>query len=356
MKLPPNETDEQMLLHLTDFSDEPLHGQICQQLAARILAGDLRQGAALKPAFVFAREQRVSVSTVERAYRELASGGLISYGNGGEIIVKPLSLTQKKSLAIQQLLAEAQESRWLEEELVMAQKIQASLLPQSLPDNTRFQVAAHAEASRPIGGDFYDHLPIDEDRFGLIIADACGKGLPAAMLISQIQAIVKNEVHHGSSIRQTMQNLNRHVRRYGSSRRFVTMFYGSFDDRAGILEFANAGHHPPILLRKNGEVEFLKTTGPALNIIPDSDYQIQAVRIKPGDAVLFYTDGVTETMNGAREEFGEQRLLDLFIRHRRRSAQDIIRSIIDELSSFCGSAVLPDDRTLMVMKVLEDGR
>jgi sigma-B regulation protein RsbU (phosphoserine phosphatase) len=341
-----------MLIHTTEFSNEPLHHQICRQLMAKILTGDLQQGAVLQPVHLLAREQRISVNTVERAYQDLASEGLITYANGAGAYVNALSAAQKQALATHCLFGDAQESRRLEEELVMAQKIQARLLPSALPNHAGLQLAAYSEASRPLGGDYYDCLPLDEHRFGLVIADACGKGLPAAMLICQIQAIIKNEICHGSSLRQAMQNLNQYVKRYNAAKHFVTLFYGIFDDRSGVLEFANAGHNHPILTRNNGEMEFLQTTGPALGVLAGVDHQIQTIKIDGGDGVLFYTDGVTETMNRRREEFGEQRLQDLLIRHRGRSADDLIRLIIEDLNAFRGPALLQDDRTMMIMKTI----
>jgi sigma-B regulation protein RsbU (phosphoserine phosphatase) len=325
-------------------------------LTTKILSGYFPEGGVLQPVHIFAKEQKVSLSTVERAYEELKKEGLITFGNDRPIVVNTPSLKRKQAFALQTKFAGSDENRRLHEELVMAQEIQASLLPKSLPSNSRLQVAAYAEASRPIGGDFYDYLPIDDDRFGIIIADACGSGLPAAMLISQIQAIVKNEVLHRSSIRQTMSNLNHHVRQYGTGRHFVSMFYGVFDDRTGMFEFANAGHHPPMLLRKEGRIEFLKTTAPALNLMPRFDGQMQTAKIERGDNVLFYTDGVTETMNCAREEYGEHRLADAFIRHRHTSAHEIVRSIVEEFTSFQSPALAPDDRTLLVFKLSEDSR
>jgi sigma-B regulation protein RsbU (phosphoserine phosphatase) len=306
---------------------------------------------------------------VQRAYEELVREGLIVSRNGKGFIVAPLTREQKQAIAQHRLLGKKsslnvleafsrqfiavfEQKRQMDEELLMAQQIQAGLSPKVLPDNDHLQLAAHSEPSRTVGGDFYDCLPINEHRFGLVIADACGKGVPAAMLISQIQAIVKNEAGHGSSIRRTMINLNHHVMRHTSAKNFATLVYGIFDRRTGIFEFANAGHFYPILARKDGRVEYLKTTGPALGVLAETDYQIETVKCRTGDCLLFYTDGVTETMNGAGEEFGEQRLQETLLRHRGCGAQDIIQAIVAALKSYCSLEHAQDDRTLMVLKVL----
>jgi len=343
-----------MLLHLTDLSSEPLRRQISHQLLAKILAGALQEGDELMPARSFARKQRVSLNSVEHAYRDLARKGLITCGGDQRVLVNSLSPTQKQRLTLQGFLSDEQERQRLEEELNMARQIQIGLLPKMLPNNNLIQMAASCEPARVIGGDFYDYLPLDDHRFALVIADACGKGMPAAMVISPVQAIIKSEASHGSSIQQTMQNLNQYVKRFASTKNFATLFYGIFDHRSGGFEFANAGHLPPLLARKNGEVELLQPTGPALGLLAEAEHQIDTTKLRAGDCLLFYTDGVTETMNSPREEYGEQRLQDLLVRHRERSAQEIIRSIIEDLDAFRDSVLLQDDRTTMVLKVAEE--
>jgi len=342
-----------MLLHISEFSGDPPHRQISEQLLDRILAGDLAQGTALQSPQKFARTQRLSVNTVLRAYDDLARKGLIT-NSGSEICVNSLSPAQKQALSLQRKLADAEEGRRLEQELITARKIQFGLLPATLPFNDRLQVAAHFEPSHIISGDFYDCIPIDDHRLGIVIADACGKGLPAALLISQIQAILKSEVRHGLSIHETISNLNHHVKCYAAANHFVTLFYGIVDHDNGTLEYANAGHNLPMLVRDDGRIEFLKTTGPALGIMSPCKYQIQTARVNAGDNVLFYTDGITETMNAVREEFGEQRLADLIVRHRRRDAREVVRSVVEELSSFQSSASMQDDKTLLLLKLVDE--
>ncbi|MFQ5632631.1 MAG: PP2C family protein-serine/threonine phosphatase, partial [bacterium] len=200
-------------------------------------------------------------------------------------------------------------------------------------------------------GDFYDYLPIDKNHFGLVIADASGKGMPAALLISQIQAILKSEVGHGNSIRQTIASLNKHLKQYSSAQNFATLFYGIVDLQAGILEYANAGHNYPILMRKNGKGEILQTTGPALGILQNSDHETASIRLRTGDNLLLYTDGVTETMNTEKAEYGEMHLQDVFEHNRSSSAQAILDAIIEDLSDFGAADSSQDDRTMVVLKV-----
>lgn len=257
------------------------------------------------------------------------------------------------ALNTSRLYVEMLEKRRMEEEFSVARQIQQDLLPKELPGNGRFQLAAYSQPSQAVGGDFYDYLPIDKNRFGLVIADASGKGMPAALLISQIQAILKSEVSHGNSIRQTLASLNKHLKQYSSAQNFATLFYGMVDLEIGILEYANAGHNYPILTRKNGKVEILQTTGPALGILQNSAHDTATIQLKSGDNLLLYTDGVTETMNSKSEEFGEQQLQRIFDQSRTSSAQEILDKINKYLAAFEATGALQDDRTMVVLKVLD---
>jgi len=246
---------------------------------------------------------------------------------------------------------EAVEKRRIEEELNTARQIQQDLLPESLPDNDNFQIAAYSEPSQTVGGDFYDYIPIDENRFGLVIADACGKGMPAALVISQIQAILKSEINNGNSLKETIESLNKHLKRYTSAKNFTTLFYGIIDINSKTFEYVNAGHNYPFLIRKRNGIEYLKTTGPALGIFPGSSIGSERIKLKTGDTILFYTDGITETMNSRGEEFGERRLKDILFRNKDAQAQDNIHAIIRELNEFNSSDLLHDDRTIMLVKI-----
>jgi sigma-B regulation protein RsbU (phosphoserine phosphatase) len=349
-----------MLLHLTDFSAEPLHRQIFAQLAAKVCAGDLLPGTELLPGRVLARQHHVNANAVERAYWELAREGVVASQDGKAFVVLALNPEQKRELRRRHLPghatfapASATESTTprFDEDLHRAQQLQNGLLPKTLPNNARIQVAAHTAPARGIGGDFYDCIPLAAHRFALVIADACGQGLAAALLISQIQALLKNAVEQGHAVRQIMRSLNHHVHHY-SAKNFATLFYGVFDEHTGILKFANAGHHPPLLVRASGKIELLATTGPALGVLTATEHATQSVATASGDCILFYTDGVTETMNEGREEFGEHRLLAAFFRQREHSAQQIVQQLMAELREFEAPNSFPDDKTLMALKIL----
>jgi serine phosphatase RsbU (regulator of sigma subunit)/DNA-binding transcriptional regulator YhcF (GntR family) len=255
------------------------------------------------------------------------------------------------ALTTARFYVEALEKRRLDEELNMARQIQADLLPKELPDNEHFSLAAYSMPSQTIGGDFYDFIPIDENRFGLIIADGCGKGLPAAMLIAQIQAMMKSEINNGNDIRQILENVNKMVVRYTPKDKFVTLFYGVYDQSNNQFEYATAGHNYPIWLRAKGECDTLSKGGPALGLIEKTKYKTGRINLSANDVVLFYTDGVTETMDNAKEQYGENRLNDLLAQSRHLSAREIVDDILDDLNNFNNDEARQDDRTILVLKV-----
>jgi sigma-B regulation protein RsbU (phosphoserine phosphatase) len=202
-----------------------------------------------------------------------------------------------------------------------------------------------------VGGDFYDYFPVDDERVGLVIADASGKGMPAAMLIAQIQAILKSGMGNGDTVVRTLASLNSHLERNTAARYFATLFYGIYNRETGGLEFANAGHDFPILVRADGDTQVLESTGPALGVLPEYDHKTETVRVGPGDLVLLYTDGITDAADTNGKHYGEQRLRNLLIRNRHLAPQDIIDLIKDDLAEFCEAGALQDDRTLMILKV-----
>jgi sigma-B regulation protein RsbU (phosphoserine phosphatase) len=255
------------------------------------------------------------------------------------------------ALVTSRLYVDSLEKRQMEEELRMAHQLQADLLPGEWDNGNGFSLAAYTSPSRTVGGDFYDYFAIDDERVGLVVADASGKGMPAAMLIAQIQAILKSGVGNGDTIVRTLAGLNSHLERNTAARYFATLFYGIYNRKTGLLEFANAGHDFPVLVRADGEVEVLESTGPALGVLPEYDHETETVGVGPGDCILFYTDGITDATDTNGKHYGEQRLRNLMIRNRHLAPRQIIDLIKDDLAEFCGAGSMQDDRTLMVLKV-----
>jgi len=171
------------------------------------------------------------------------------------------------------------------------------------------------------------------------------------MLISQIQAMVRGEVGNGNTIEKTLATLNRQLHRHAESGFFATLFYGILDRRKGTLKYANAGHDFPALVRRNGQLALLSSTGPALGVVDHLDHQAETVHVHEGDSLLLYTDGVTETTSSSGRQYGEIQLRDMLIRNRHRSPGDILNFIRCDVERFAGPEPPDDDRTIMVIRI-----
>ena len=336
-----------MLLNLTELSSEPLHDQISRQVVEKIVTDELAAGSELLPINTLASNQRVSINTVKRAYELLEKSGFVEATGEKGFHVNALTSKQKLNFAKQKLL----DNNALLDQLNVARKIQQDLLPRELPNNDKIQMAAYWEPCHFVGGDFYDYIPIDDRRFGVVIADACGKGLPAAMLSSQIQAMLKSELNNGNGIHTTLQNMNRQLVDAISKDKFATLFFGVFNSSVNEFEYATAGHNYPILMTKDGDFQCLQTGGPALGLHSGSTFRTDKVRLNPGDFIFFYTDGVTETMDAQRQEYGERLLLNVLSNSRALGPQNILDSVLDDLDKFQHERLPNDDRTMMVLKV-----
>ncbi len=260
------------------------------------------------------------------------------------------------AIGTMRLYVETLEKRRMDEELRIAHEIQMNLLPDQLTRQDVLLVSASTTPSHTVGGDFYDYFEIDEARTGFVIADASGHGMPAAILISQIQAIVRSEAGNGNTISRTACSLNKQLHRQAESGFFATFFYGIIDQKTGTLEFANAGHDFPILVRRNGETIMLKSTGPALGVLPDAEYRIETLDIQEGDCILLYTDGVSETTSCSGRQYGALRLRDILIGNRHHNPEEILQVIARDLEWFGGAGQPEDDQTLMALRVVRLGR
>jgi len=274
-----------------------------------------------------------------------------SYTNNEISLVQVLANQFLTALTTARFYVEAIEKRRIEEELTMARQIQFDLLPKELPDNNSFSIAAYSSPSKVVGGDFYDYIPINKNRFALVIADACGKGMPAAMLISQIQAMIKSELNNGNNIEATLRHLNQQVVSYTPKDRFVTLFLGIYNCKTNEFEYATAGHEYPVVIRNSGELERLQSGGPALGIIENASFATEKIKLHRGDSIVFFTDGVTETMNFSKEIYGVERLCDLLLKNNYDSADFMIKKILGDLRKFSKDNNSLDDRTVVVLKV-----
>ena len=227
--------------------------------------------------------------------------------------------------------------------------IQRALLPSAMPQMPNWDIWALWTPASGIGGDCYDLLRLSESHLALSIADVAGKGLPAALLMSNLQAAVRAFASAGSRPDEVCASVNRLLCRNVLSGKFVTFCYVVFDTLDGTVSYANAGHNPPILMRADGRVELLEGTGTVIGIFPDTTYYSGQLAFNPGDRLLCFTDGITEAPSQDDEEFGEGRLIDLIRSTPRGSARRLAETISDVATRWAGGA-LRDDATLIVVE------
>ena len=248
------------------------------------------------------------------------------------------------------LFDEAIEQHKLKDELHIAKRIQESFLPDEFPAIPGFDLDAVNISSTEVGGDYYDFVPIVENQIGVAIADVAGHGVPAALIMASFRASLLAEIRNNYAIRTIMKKVNNLICESVKRGEFVTAVYGVLDTRNHVFTFANAGHNPPLLLRKSGKVEPLREGGLTLGILPDRDYEERPIYIDSGDILILYTDGITEAANSRDELFGTERLVALVKEHRDLPARQMRERIMEAVLSYRSEDSPHDDLTLMLIK------
>jgi serine phosphatase RsbU (regulator of sigma subunit) len=245
------------------------------------------------------------------------------------------------------------EKERVQKELEIAKGIQKSFLPESSPKIDGFDLAALNTPALEVGGDFYDFIPVSLDKWGLVIADVSGKGVPAALFMAlsrtMIRANATNNPTPSKVIRQANDMISEDVR----SNMFVTLFYGVLDPVRKTLTYVNAGHNPPLVMGKSaGDIIMLATKGVALGLMTDVVFEEKEINLHPGDILLLYTDGVTEAINRKQELFGQDRISKIVEENKNLSAQNLINLIEKEVFTYSDGQPQFDDITLLLVKVL----
>lgn len=242
------------------------------------------------------------------------------------------------------------ESRRLEEELSIGQRIQRTFLPERDPKVPNFDIAGANYSSGLVGGDYYDYVRITDGHLGIVVADVSGKGIPAALIMASFRASLIAEVRNNYAIRTIFAKVNKLLWESVEPDRFVTALYGVLDVAARRFTYVNAGHNPGLLFRAaTGQFETLESTGPLLGTLETATFKERQAEIRSGDALVLYTDGITEAMSGTQELFGEGRLMDVIRARKDGTAAEIVRGIRDTVSAFSGGEP-EDDLTVVVVK------
>jgi len=274
-----------------------------------------------------------------------------------EILRKQIGLGRERREARQRAAEEARarEEALLhlheqEREFAEARAIQEKLLPREIAQMAGYEIAAASQSARIVGGDYFDVLPFDDDVMGLCIADVAGKGMPAALLMSNLQAAVRGLSSSSLPPNLLCSRLNSLVYKNTASDRFITFFYAHLDGASRFLRYANAGHNAPFLIRREGTHARLAEGGGVLGVFAEQDFSAGAVELHPGDRVVFFTDGVTEACDQEGEEFGEARLLRILEEGRTLDARELQERIFSAVTEF-SHGHWADDATLLVLAV-----
>jgi serine phosphatase RsbU (regulator of sigma subunit)/putative methionine-R-sulfoxide reductase with GAF domain len=247
----------------------------------------------------------------------------------------------------------AQQQR-LEHELEVGRDIQASFLPESCPDIPGWEVSAFWRAARQVGGDFYDFIPLrrheGRERWGVVIADVADKGVPAALYMALSRTLLRSVAIGRVSPGATLTRVNELILSDARSDQFVTVFYGVWEPGAGHFVYANGGHNPPVLVSAEGEVHKLPGRGTALGALDHIEYQEHEIHLKPGDALLLYTDGLTDAVNQDVQDFGLERVCEVLRQAHQESAQKIVERLTEAVQAHVGAMEAFDDMTMVVMK------
>ena len=249
-----------------------------------------------------------------------------------------------------QLYKESADRARLQQELDVAHTIQASFLPDGSPNMPGCSVATYWQAARQVGGDFYDFLPLKDDKWGVVIADVADKGVPAALFMALSRTILRTVAFNRDDPALVLMRANEIIGREARSDLFVTVFYGVWDPATERFTYANAGHNPPLLLQPNGTFQPLPGHGVALGVLPETHMKSQSMALRPGETIILYTDGISEALNEDFDEFGLERLQVAARAAARRPAAEIVRHITDSIRDHTGQTPQFDDMTLIVLK------
>lgn len=279
---------------------------------------------------------------------------------------------------VHDLIEDIHHRRALEHELEIGRKIQASFLPEALPQVPGWEIAAYFRAARQVAGDFYDAFTLQEEKIGLVIGDVVDKGVGAALFMTLFRSLIRAaansdnfmgwtnsspattdslaEQQPGSfdglfNLKNSVTLTNNYIARtHGQTSMFATLFFGLLDPATGSLRYINGGHEAPIIFNSSGVTAHLKPTGPAVGLFPGIDFKIQEAHLQPGDTLLIFTDGVTEARNWKKELFTKERLLSLLDQTGDLSATALLGHIEANLATHTAGADQFDDVTMLAVK------
>ena len=268
---------------------------------------------------------------------------------GNRELLQTLAIEASTVLENARLLEEERGKRRMEEELNLARSIQQSLLPRELPSDGWVRVCGSSVASREVGGDYFDAHPVNEHCWSAVVADVSGKGVSSALLASLLQGALMAASDHPNALALRIRRLSQFLLERTAGEKYATVYQSLLHDD-GRLNYVNAAHCPPVLIRASAELSELETTGMPVGLMEGAEFALSEERLGPGDKLLIYSDGVTEAQNEAGEFFGKRRLFQVIQFHAGGSAAALHDAVHEAVAAFTGGAAQSDDITLLVLE------
>jgi len=330
--------------HFLGRISSPADGRI-RQLVANALRNH-RDRERLAPHLIAWQE----IETDEFTHRAIAAAldGLITRSAAQTTLAREVA---RLTAAIGREMAQRER---LNRELEIAREVQEHLFPQRLPPVPGLDYCGRCRPAREVGGDYYDFLELPDGKLGIAIGDVSGKGIGAALLMASLEASLRGQASVGHELPELMKRVNSLVYEASSANCYATLFYAEYDPRSRQLSYVNAGHNPPVILRKSAaayQVFRLETGGPVIGLLREC-YQQGSFPLEPGDLVVLFTDGVSESMNARDEDWGEDRLIEFAKTCHGPPALEAMTRILAAAEAFAGGASQHDDMTLVVLRVL----
>ncbi|MFQ5865529.1 MAG: GAF domain-containing SpoIIE family protein phosphatase [bacterium] len=274
------------------------------------------------------------------------------FSKGDQRLLSIIASQSAQVIENARLYEEEKQLRYFEQQLEMAHNIQIGLLPKKSPQIECIDLAGKSIPAKIVGGDYFDFIELTDDRLGVALGDVSGKGIPAALLMSNLQATLRGQALINSSCKECIDQANYLLYTNTDPEKFVTLFYGVLDCKNKTMHYVNAGHNFPFLLDHRGKFVQLEIGGVVMGMFPDYPFEEGQLQLRSGEIIVMYSDGVTEAENEQEDQFGEKRIKQIVRQYRHSSAKEIIEKICESVDEFTGSIEQADDITLVVLKVL----
>jgi sigma-B regulation protein RsbU (phosphoserine phosphatase) len=263
-------------------------------------------------------------------------------------------LTLEVAELVRTLADQAAQRERMNREIEIAREVQQRLFPQRIPEIAGVGLAGMCRPASEVGGDYYDLIEMEDGHLGFAIGDVSGKGISAALIMASLRASLRGLIlDDPGDLAQMMQKVNRLVYEASSSSRYATFFFAILDPKTREFRYVNAGHNPPVLVNKTGELQRLEACGPVVGLLPFATYETVSLILQPGDLLIAYTDGISEAMTAEDEEWGETRMLEAVPRRPTALAAEVLQQVFRAADEFTAGAEQHDDMTLLVMKIMK---